>query len=249
MNRIRVEEISRKVESICLMVREKRKAMFEKLRLLVSSFKEEDAKLLFGYLLEDNNILKEVEELRDLLPQQKEGRDITTYMTGSWYLYECFNFLRQGTDEDIHYVTGVQIEDILTLDRLIPFYLAQKSAVYVKGDLVSSTACLIRMEELGHRLHAWFHIHPGESSDSIHPSSIDINQQKMLERGGYPVIGGIFSRDGFVRFFSIEREFEISVYGKGVEKIGEKLYRLTKIREVHHKRNIARRLTRGRCHR
>ena len=39
----------------------------------------------------------------------------------------------------------------------------------------------------------------------------------------------IFSRDGFVRFLRLDEKFEISIYGEGVEKHGENIFRLREI--------------------
>ena len=42
-------------------------------------------------------------------------------------------------------------------------------------------------------------------------------------------LGAIFSRDGYVRFFRLDRSFEIEIYGEGVEKHEDNVYRLTHI--------------------
>jgi len=246
---IRSEEVAQGFEDVLSIAHKRQEAMLEKLQLSLTSHDEKSARFFFEHLLEDSSILKKLKEVQDLLSQKRERGDISSYMVGSWSLYKCFHFLNQGADENINYVTGLQIGAVLTLDRLVSFELAESSQVYVRGDLGSSTDCLIQMEELGHKLHGWFHIHPGIGPDSTHPSQIDVNHQRKLEQGGYPAIGGIFSRDGFVRFFSLKRIFEISIYGKEVEKINDRVYHLTKVREIHHKRTIANRLTRGKRNR
>jgi hypothetical protein len=55
-----------------------------------------------------------------------------------------------------------------------------------------------------------------------------MNYQKRLEAGGYNAIGGIFTRDGQIRFFSHKLPFMVEVYGKGVEQIEDTLFRFTK---------------------
>jgi hypothetical protein len=54
-----------------------------------------------------------------------------------------------------------------------------------------------------------------------HPSDIDIPTHQRLEDGGYPLIGAIFAKGhpscvSYVRFFSANRPFSISIYGAGV---------------------------------
>ena len=39
----------------------------------------------------------------------------------------------------------------------------------------------------------------------------------------------IFSRDGFVRFVRLDQNFEIEIYGEGVEKHAPGIYRLTNL--------------------
>jgi hypothetical protein len=49
---------------------------------------------------------------------------------------------------------------------------------------------------------------------------------------GCNCLGGIFSLDGYVRFFKENQRFDIDVYGKGTEKIADKSnYKIFKINE------------------
>lgn len=152
------------------------------------------------------------------------------YMVGSWFLNDSYCYLTQGEVEALHFVTGVQFDNnTFTLDRLVPFKMSHQSAVSAKGDIKSTHRALVEMENYGHKLHAHFHIHPGKGEGATFPSSTDMDYQRRLEKGGYAAIGGIFSRDGFLRFFSSKNLFNVKVYGKGVEKINERVFRLTEI--------------------
>jgi hypothetical protein len=84
-------------------------------------------------------------------------------------------------------------------------------------------------ERFGHFLHGLFHSHRGTGIKTSRPSSIDLNTQSRYEEGGYQMIGAVFTDDGFVRFFSHQLPFEIHVYGKGVERHGDTIFRLTEI--------------------
>jgi hypothetical protein len=114
------------------------------------------------------------------------------------------------------------------------FKLSVKSVVYAKGDQVSVNRALIYLYNHGHLLLNTWHIHPGRGSGANHPSGIDMDLHKRLESGSYPVVGAIFCREGYVRFFSYEREFKVSIYGSGVEVIDadESLFKLTDISPV-----------------
>jgi hypothetical protein len=47
-----------------------------------------------------------------------------------------------------------------------------------------------------------------------------------MEKGGYPVIGAIFSQDGYVHFFSVDVKFDLSVTGGGVKRVGRRTFRI-----------------------
>ena len=149
------------------------------------------------------------------------------YAVGSWFLKDCFNYLVQEEVEALHYVTGIQFGNTFTLDKMVTFEMNRQTAVSARGDINSTHKVLIEMEGYGHKLHACFHSHPGQGQAATFPSSIDLDYQARLEKGGYAAIGGIFSRDGYFRAFSLNNPFRINIYGKGVERIDDKLYRLT----------------------
>ena len=88
------------------------------------------------------------------------------------------------------------------------------------------------MHQYGYLLTGCFHSHPGSGKGSVSPSSTDIKNQKKLENTGYKCISAIFSRDGFIRFFTVNNPFEVKVVGKGVECVAENVYRLTEVEEL-----------------
>lgn len=169
--------------------------------------------------------------------QAKDGSPV--YLVSSLFLRECLNYLTRDDDELIHYVTGTERNGILTLDRIIKFDIETKNPVYVKGKTNSTHAVLVQLEQYGHSLLAWCHSHPGDGPGSVSPSSTDLDHQARLERGGYPAIGAIFSRDRHIRFFALDRGFSIQVYGKGVETINEQqnIYRLIEIDQIRNETN------------
>lgn len=193
---------------------------------------EDRASSALQRLLEAARLKKRVLKLQSQLDEEETQ---AAHAVGSWFLTECFGYLVRKDPEDMVYVTGIQAQGLLTLERMVTFRLKEQTVVHVAGDVRSSHQALVTMDEVyGHYLHGWFHSHPGNGANATHPSGTDRDHQERLERGGYPAIGAIFARDGFVRFFSLKRPFEIMVYGKGVERIDDNLYRLTQIGQVHH---------------
>jgi len=151
------------------------------------------------------------------------------YTVSSWFLHNCFQYLVQRDVESLHFVTGVQRGGMFTLDKMVTFAMSLQTPVSAKGEIGSTHKALLEMERYGHKLHACFHSHPGKGATATSPSSVDFDFQARLEKGGYPAIGGIFSRDGYFRVFSLDRPFQINVFGKGVERIDDTVYHLTEV--------------------
>lgn len=158
------------------------------------------------------------------------------FLVGTWFLYDSFQYCTQPRkvaglisreDEWVHYATGLVFGDVHTIERMVTFPLKQQSSVYVEGDPMATRDVLIQMSEYGYALHAVCHSHPGHGAGATYPSGIDLDHQDRLERGGYPVVSCIYSRDGFARFFTVNLAFEIEIYGRGVENLGENVFHLT----------------------
>lgn len=151
------------------------------------------------------------------------------FVISSLFLHECSRELTVDSREQFFFVTGPEADGILTLDQKCGFEHVSRTAVAAEGELKSTHQLLCRLEKFGHRLLAHFHSHPGRGVGATVPSSVDRSFQDRLERGGYPTVAAIFSRDGLVRFFRLDGNFEMSIHGKGVEEIEPHVYRLTNL--------------------
>ncbi|OGI99537.1 hypothetical protein A3H53_00045 [Candidatus Nomurabacteria bacterium RIFCSPLOWO2_02_FULL_40_10] len=187
---------------------------------------------------EAENLLKFKKQLGDLtrdFVSSLEPKPVLRYRIGSLFLKECFKYLTSSPEEVIHLVSGMEFEkNLFILDRLEKVEY-QASIVGAKADVKDLFKKLIEMDEkYGHLLLAVFHSHPFGGVAGACPSGIDRNLQENLEKSGYRTIQAVFSRDGYVRFFSNKLSFEIEVYGKGVEKISEqgneRIFKLSEIK-------------------
>lgn len=113
------------------------------------------------------------------------------------------------------------------LDQILEFKHAKRNVVGVIGNQADTHRLLIKLEQFGHRLLAHFHSHPGNGPDATRPSGTDTGFQKRLEDAGYPTVAAIFSRDGYIRFFRLDDDLEIEIYGSGVEQHGKNSFRIT----------------------
>lgn len=179
--------------------------------------------------------LQQINEFLDSLEKIKaETRPLPDstvhrYVVSSLFLLKCFEDLTPDQDEHFFFITGVEVEGTLILDQKVEFRHEKRSMTGVTADPKSTHRVLIWIAQFGHRLLAHFHSHPGNGADMTHPSGKDESFQKRLELGGYPTVAAIFSRDGYIRFFRLDRNMEIQIYGDGVEDLGNFTYRLTNL--------------------
>lgn len=182
-----------------------------------------DGQVHLDYLFRFKEIEKKLDQ--EIVVHRELAR-VPAYITSSLFLQESYTYLTEGPAEQMHYVTGTRIGNMLSLDRLVTFKYTRHSLVGVEGAPHDTLKALLMLERFGHKLLGWFHSHPGSGHGASIPSQIDLNHQRRLEMGGYPAIGAVFTRDGYVRFFSLNRNFRIEIYGKGVEKIDGRLFRI-----------------------
>ena len=152
----------------------------------------------------------------------------STYVVGSWFLASCAETLLADPQghERLHFVTGVRIGASRTLDRMVPVPIESHSAIHAAADQTGAQQALIELDTWGHTVHGLFHSHPGQGREATRPSSTDLATHERYERGGYPLIGAIVVRDGFVRFFSHRADFSISIFGEGVIQIDTRLFHI-----------------------
>jgi len=178
--------------------------------------------------------VKELRGLRRAIVSLVEGEKSETqpsvYLVASSFLRIALRLLTRTHDEELVYVTGPEDgKRLFALTRLVRFALSEKGVAHAEPEPSSQTAALTRLDKRQERLLAAFHSHPGRGAGATAPSSVDLSTQKNLERMGYPSIGGIFTRDGFVRFYSAKRRFQVIVSGADCERVGEHLFRLKRI--------------------
>jgi proteasome lid subunit RPN8/RPN11 len=150
----------------------------------------------------------------------------STYVVSSWFLASCAETLLADPQghERLHFVTGVRVGTHRTLDRMVPVPIESQSSIHAAADQTGAQQALLELDAWGHTVHGLFHSHPGQGREATRPSSTDLATHERYERGGYPLIGAIVVRDGFVRFFSHHSDFTITIFGEGVTQIDTRLF-------------------------
>jgi len=145
------------------------------------------------------------------------------YVISSATLAEAYAYLTQhrpGAHPEPEYmlaVTGILVDGVRTLERLIEVKMSHQSSVRACFDIQAFMKIALTLYEHGQHLHAVFHSHRFAGPPA--PSGTDTRLQGILEEGGYPAIQVVFSEDGWVRFFANDRQFAIEIHGTGAEAI------------------------------
>lgn len=174
--------------------------------------------------------VREVRRLRRAIDTLAKGPTparepaVPVYLVSAAFLAHSFSLLTQTRDEHLVYATGPEDgKELFALTRLVEFDLAEKSPGRAVPDPRSQIVALSKLDQCEERLLATFHSHPAGVTE---PSDTDLSTQKRLEEMRYPAIGAVFSRDGFIRFYSVDRPFRVVVSGAGCKKVEERLFRL-----------------------
>lgn len=149
------------------------------------------------------------------------------FVVSSLFIDQCFRDLTADANEQFFFITGAEVDGVGVLDQKVEFAHQRRTMLGVTGNTSATHKLLIRLEQFRHRLLGHFHSHPGLGLSATYPSGTDEAFQRRLETAGYPTVAAIFSRDGYVRFFRLTSEFELTVHGEGVEDLGQHAYRLT----------------------
>lgn len=149
------------------------------------------------------------------------------FLLDSMFLRRCKEALISGPDEKMAFVTGPAIGNFAVVPLCIMRPRYEVSSPFgAQAEAVSKHRILCRFENEGHLLLGIFHSHPGTGPWSVRESSTDVENQERYESVGYRIISGIFSRDGFVRFFSNRFPFRVRIYGNGIEEVRDNVYRI-----------------------
>ena len=143
---------------------------------------------------------------------------LPTYVMSALFLRRCHEELTFDKNEAMFYVSGVEQGGCICLTDIVEFEMKYRSTSGVHGDPESVFRAVLKLRQAGQSLFAWFHSHPGGRATCT-PSATDMGMQRRLEDVGYPAVGGIFTRDGALRFFSADRRFRVQIHGKGVEHV------------------------------
>jgi len=171
---------------------------------------------------------------RRLVATPRQAEDRLRFMVSSRFLGDSHRYLTSDPQqrERMHIVSGVVAPDgTRILSHMEKLTFDEQTAAYVKAAAGQTNKQLVELERSGHPLLAAWHSHIMHGADSTKPSHTDLANQERFVRIGCDALGGIFSLDGYIRFYHTAKDFELATYGNGVERISdeprEKVLKLT----------------------
>lgn len=206
----------------------KRQSLLDSFTKAASVGKQKRLSQIYIRIRQTNDFLESLEQIEaaQRLPASTGRRK---YAISSLFLHESFKKLTADRNEQFFFVTGTEVEGVMVLDQWAEFEHQKRTMLGVTGEPRATHRLLIKLEQFGHRLLAHFHSHPGNGADATNPSGTDQSFQQRLESAGHAAVMAIFSRDGFVRFIRLDDNFDIEIFGQGVEKYAPAIYKLTNV--------------------
>lgn len=160
----------------------------------------------------------------DLNPEPPETG--CTYVLTTSQCMHSWEICTETEAEGLNFVAGMPFgNDIYFASSIITTPYATRSVAGASATIPAILRLTERMHDLGHSLILMMHSHPGSGIDANHPSPTDLDTQRRFEQI-WNMIGAIFSRDGYLRFFSYNLPFNVVIKGKGMERIEKNVYRL-----------------------
>jgi len=148
------------------------------------------------------------------------------FVINSLMLFRSFKLLTETANENLHAVTGSVTGRIRSLEQIIPLHLSVQNIGGAAAENQSLAEEFLNLYQFGLRPLGYFHSHPGCGISATKPSGTDKQTQLDMEQSGSEIIGAIFSRDGFIRFYANSNQPNVRVFGKRVKRIKKNVYKL-----------------------
>lgn len=169
------------------------------------------------------SVVEKIDLLNGVMSHETMARQC--FVFSSWMLQESFRICTSSREEGLHFILGVDVDGVSIGTRLATFPYAHRSISGATGDRLATHRVCIETHEAGHRIMAMVHSHPGTGPHATHHSMIDHATHHQWE-STTRMIGGVWSRDGYLRWFSTSLEFKADVIGTHMEQLNEDLWKL-----------------------
>lgn len=172
-----------------------------------------------------NNELQAVRSLETLAAAGRESNGTASFVFSSAMLRDAYLRCVETPEEGMCLILGIHVDDRYLATHVVGFPYEYRSVVGAAGRHEATHRICIQAREWQHEVLSLTHSHPGDGADSTFPSPTDLRTHQRWELG-WTMIGGIWSRDGFLRFFSHQQRFEVEVVGANMRRIERNVWKL-----------------------
>lgn len=162
--------------------------------------------------------------LLEKLQKRKPSPHLSVVLS-SVMLARSFEVCTERPEEGMHFIAGFDFDGLRIGTHIVPFPYSERSVVGASGDHLATQRLCAEIHEAGHTIVALMHAHPGSGQAANHPSSVDIRTQRLWEQTSR-LVGGIWARDGFLRWYSVNVDFDVEIVGNNLEKIDARQFKL-----------------------
>lgn len=149
---------------------------------------------------------------------------VDKYVFSSALLLESFRICTETEDEGMHFIVGMEVEGLIVGTHILEFPYDHRSIAGAAGNHLATHRICIDTYESGLRIVALVHSHPGSGTYANYPSSIDKRTQDLWNKTTM-LIGGIWSRDGYLRW-SANHAFSVNIVGPHLRHLGGDLWEM-----------------------
>ncbi len=149
----------------------------------------------------------------------------TEFAIDSWPLAEAFHYACRDDREQLVLLAGISIGHVRVATTCLPLACRERTATYAAADKRELAQSVQAIVSQGHFVVGLLHSHPGVGAEATVPSYEDLATHRTWD-ACCPLLSGIFSRDGYCRFFvDATKQPDVRLFGTGFKKIASGLFR------------------------
>lgn len=178
-------------------------------------------------LSKELQIIAEQEEYLAKLPLsgRESEEQIHTIILDAALLVESFKRSTELPAEGLHYLIGISVDQGRIATEIAEFDYQYREVTGAVGDHQSTHRLLHNTYKAGRVLVCQMHSHPGKGKNANTPSDTDQKNQAVWEKTT-KLVQGIWSRDGYLRWFTHQLPYQVRIIGNALEQIEPTVWKI-----------------------
>lgn len=159
---------------------------------------------------------------------QCENNKNTDFVLDCAFVKRVICACTQDEREDLVFVSGYRVGGVCIPNQIIGSENTQRTVVSATLSASYTAQGFLKIRGQGYETPLVFHSHPGRGIGCVTPSQTDLDWLGALQASGCMAVGGIVSRDGFIRIFTVSVPFTVTLRGNQIEEVEEHVYKIHK---------------------